>query len=69
MFAGVSHPYAVQVVALWLSFIPALAIGALIVGALFERTYRSSRRKLDAVNIYRAVYTDRMADRREKKAA
>jgi hypothetical protein len=42
MFAGVSHPYMTQVVALWLSFLPAIAIGLFIFGAQFERNTRRS---------------------------
>lgn len=42
MFAGVSHSYAAQVVSLWLSFLPGLAMAALILGAWFERISRRS---------------------------
>jgi hypothetical protein len=37
MFAGTSHPYMLQVAALWISFIPAFAIVLLLAGAQFER--------------------------------
>jgi hypothetical protein len=42
MFAGVSHPYTLQVAALWISFIPAFAIVVLLAGAQLERARRRS---------------------------
>jgi hypothetical protein len=33
MVSTFAHPYIVQVAALWLSFLPALAMGGLMVGA------------------------------------
>lgn len=44
MFAQVSHPYLLQVFALWVSFVPAAGIAVLIAGAQFERSRRSRLR-------------------------
>jgi predicted membrane metal-binding protein len=37
MYAQVSHPYLIQDIALWLSFLPVFATIGLIVGARLER--------------------------------
>lgn len=45
MHATFAHPYTVQVIALWLSFLPIGAIGALMAGAI-ARGDRGFRRKI-----------------------
>lgn len=45
MQATFAHPYSIQVIALWLSFLPIAAIGALMAGAL-ARGDRGFRRKI-----------------------
>ena len=47
MFGYVSHPYLVQDIALWLSFVPCFAIVALIAGAqreMMRRTVKVTQR-------------------------
>lgn len=44
MFAATSHPYLVQAVALWFSFLPGLAIVGLIACARLEATRRAGKR-------------------------
>jgi|GEM_PF-3300684 len=43
MYAQVSHPYLIQAVALWCSFLPAFGIVALIAGARLESRRRRAR--------------------------
>lgn len=40
MFSGTSHPYLLQVAALWCSFLPGLAIVGLMMGEWLERFRR-----------------------------
>lgn len=40
MFSATSHPYALQVAALWFSFVPAFTVALLMIGAQFERLRR-----------------------------
>lgn len=47
MFATHSHPYLLQVAALWCSFMPPLAILLLIAGAQLERLRHGLRRPYD----------------------
>jgi hypothetical protein len=42
MYEHVSHSYLVQAIALWISFLPAFGVVALIAGAQFERLSRRS---------------------------
>jgi hypothetical protein len=42
MFAAASHPFYVQAIALWLSFVPAFSVIALIGGAQIEAVRRSA---------------------------
>lgn len=44
MYAQVSHPYLVQAVALWLSFVSGLAIVALFIGTWREAQRRTAKR-------------------------
>ena len=43
MFAAHSHPYMVQAVALWFSFLPGFAVAGLIAGTQVERLRRTSK--------------------------
>ena len=44
MWSGASHPYTLQLAALWISFIPAFAIVALLFGAYVERAGRGQKK-------------------------
>ncbi len=43
MFSTVSHPYAVQLAALWFSFLPEFVVALLLIGAQVERLRRRIR--------------------------
>jgi len=45
MFAATSHPYLIQAVALWFSFLPGFAIVGLIAGARLEAARRAAKRE------------------------
>jgi len=45
MFAATSHPYLLQAVALWFSFLPGFAIAGLIAGARLEAARRTAKRE------------------------
>lgn len=45
MFTHHSHPYLLQVAALWFSFLPPFAVISLVVGAQLERLRRRGARR------------------------
>jgi len=45
MFAATSHPYLLQAVALWFSFLPGFAIVGLIAGARLEAARREEKQQ------------------------
>lgn len=44
MWSGASHPYTLQLAALWFSFVPVFAIVALLFGAYTERAGRRQKK-------------------------
>jgi len=57
MFAATPHPYLIQAVALWFSFLPGFAIVGLIAGARLEAARRAGKRECrsDSAGCHRAL--------------